>query len=84
MVDGVGDPNGPEFQQAIEVLYSLTFTIKFWPKKHAEPAGYFDYTVPPLEALWWVKGQTVRCSMNAPLGTVVLTGDDYAAGICNA
>lgn len=55
MVDGKGDPNNnPEFEQAVELLYGLSYTIKMSKKKGKEPAGYFDYVVPPLEGLWWV------------------------------
>ncbi len=50
MIDGAGDPNtSPEYQQAIEALYSLSYTLKFRIKKSAGP----DYVVMPLEGLWW-------------------------------
>ena len=51
MVDGAGDPNNsPAFQQAIEALYSLSYTLKFSLKKSPRPV---DYGVMPLEGLWW-------------------------------
>jgi len=51
MVDGEGDPNKSEaFQQAIEALYSLSYTLKFSLKKSPRPV---DYGVMPLEGLWW-------------------------------
>jgi len=51
MVDGEGDPNStPAFQDAIEALYSLAYTLKFSLKKRPRPV---DYGVMPLEALWW-------------------------------
>ena len=57
MVDGVGDPNdSAQFQDVVGALYGVTFTIKMSPKKGPAPAGYFEYVVPPLEGLWWVKG----------------------------
>jgi hypothetical protein len=50
MVDGKGDPNtSVEYRAAIEVLYALSYTLKFMLKH----AGVVDYTVPPLESLWW-------------------------------
>jgi hypothetical protein len=53
MVDGTGDPNGStEFQQAMEVLYPVSYTLKFMLKK----SGGLDYAVPPPEGLWWVEG----------------------------
>lgn len=56
MVDGRGNPNieGGEYQQAVEILYSLTYTIKMSIKSGKQPNGYFEYAVPPLEGLWWL------------------------------
>ncbi|MBJ6800521.1 GyrI-like domain-containing protein [Geomonas propionica] len=51
MIDGAGDPNtAQEFKDAVEVLFSLSYTLKFMLKKGE--AG-IDYGVLPLEALWW-------------------------------
>ncbi|NLG95878.1 MAG: hypothetical protein GX491_00805 [Chloroflexi bacterium] len=51
MIDGRGDPNtSPAYQEAIEALYSLSYTLKFAIKK----AEGLDYAVGPLEGLWWV------------------------------
>ena len=51
MVDGDGDPNtSTAFQQAVEALYSLSYTLKFSLKKSPKPV---DYGVMPLEGLWW-------------------------------
>lgn len=52
MVDGHGDPNGAEYQNAVSVLYALTFTIKMSKMSGHQPEGYFEYVVPPLEGLW--------------------------------
>jgi len=50
MIDGSGDPNtAQEYQEAIEVLYSISYAIKFMIKKNQE----IDYGVMPLEGLWW-------------------------------
>jgi hypothetical protein len=55
MVDGRGDPNNSAgFQQAIELLYALSFTIKMSKMKGNQPDGYYEYVVPPLEGLWWI------------------------------
>jgi hypothetical protein len=49
MLDGHGDPNtAPVYVEAVQALYSLAYTIKF----AAKPLG-FDFTVMPLEGLWW-------------------------------
>ena len=50
MVDGDGGPNHPTFQNAIEVLFPLSYTLKFMIKK--SDIG-IDYGVLPLEGLWW-------------------------------
>ncbi len=50
MVDGTGDPNTSQgYQEALEALYALTYTLKF-AFKHAQG---IDYRVAPLEGLWW-------------------------------
>lgn len=51
MVDGEGDPNKSKaFEQAVEALYSLSYTLKFSLKKSPRA---IDYGVMPLEGLWW-------------------------------
>ena len=51
MVDGEDDPNKSQaFQEAVEALYSLSYTLKFSLKKSPDPV---DYGVMPLEGLWW-------------------------------
>lgn len=48
-VDGQGAPGGEEFQNAIQQLYSVAYTLKFSLKN----AGVTDFTVAPLETLWY-------------------------------
>ena len=56
MIDGAGDPNtSPEYQSAIEALYTLSYTLKFTIKKGKQA---IDYGVMPLEGLWWVEDMT--------------------------
>ena len=51
MIDGEGDPNtSQEFKDAIDVLYPLSYTLKFMIKKGEIGV---DYGVLPLEGLWW-------------------------------
>lgn len=51
MVDGAGDPNtSQDYAQAIEVLFSVSYTAKFMVKKGPQA---LDYAVMPLEGLWW-------------------------------
>ncbi len=50
MIDGQGDPNREEFQQAMEALYSVAYTLKFKAKKAGK-----DFTVMPPEGLFWTE-----------------------------
>lgn len=51
-VDGVGDPNtSSAYREAVESLFSLSYTIKFAIKKGS--AG-IDYAGMPLQGLWWM------------------------------
>lgn len=56
MVQGCGDPHSEEYQNAMNILYSLSFTIKMSKMKNKQPENYFEYVVLPLEGLWWSKG----------------------------
>ena len=53
MIDGQGDPAGPEFQDAVGTLYGTTYALKF-SFKNAQPGQ--DFSVMPLEGLWWCEG----------------------------
>ena len=51
MADGYGDPNNSkQFQDIVEALFVLSYTIKFMFKKDVQE---IDYGVMPLEGLWW-------------------------------
>lgn len=51
-IDGTGDPNTSRaYQNAVEALFSLAYTIKFAIKKGSMA---LDYAVMPLEGLWWM------------------------------
>lgn len=54
-VRGSGDPNeeGGAYQQAIAVLYAISYTIKMSKKGTRQIEGYTDFVVPPLEGFWW-------------------------------
>ncbi len=53
MVDGQGDPNNSVlFQDAINALFSASYTLKFKFKKGKQQ---IDYGVMPLEGLWWTE-----------------------------
>lgn len=57
MVDGKGDPDSVSaFQEAVEVLFALSYKLKFMVKKGAMA---LDYGVMPLEGLWWSEDMAV-------------------------
>lgn len=50
MADGEGDPNSaPAYAEALAALYPVAYALKFLSKRELDR----DYTVPPLEGLWW-------------------------------
>lgn len=53
-VDGQGDPNieGGEYKLALNVLYSVAYTLKMSYKTDYKIPGFYEYVVPPLEGFW--------------------------------
>lgn len=51
-IKGKGNPNNKDFSERIEVLYTLSYTVRMMPRNGYTPDGYFEYTVYPLEGLW--------------------------------
>lgn len=57
MADGRGNPNtSPAFKDEVEALYALSYALKFMIKKGKQAV---DFSVMPLEGLWWVDDMTV-------------------------
>ncbi len=54
-IDGEGRPKSQNYLEAVAVLFSVSYTIKFLLKKQDVQ---LDYTVMPLEGLWWTKDST--------------------------
>ncbi len=54
MIDGEGSPSSPQYREAIEALFSVSYALKFLVKK----GKGVDYAVMPLEGLWWVDDMT--------------------------
>jgi len=53
-IDGHGDPNtNPQYQKSVEALYSVAYKIKYLLK-----AKEIEFSVSPLEGLWWVEDMT--------------------------
>jgi len=84
MIDGEGDPNTSQvYADAVEALFSISYTAKFAIKKG--PEG-IDYRVMPLEGLWWaddMKAFTVRAKESWKWTMMILqpdvVGDDVIA-----
>ena len=57
-VRGKGNPNDEdgEYKKALNVLYSLAYTLKMSYKTDYKIDGFFQYVVPPLEGFWWQEG----------------------------
>ena len=53
-VEGAGSPADEEFQARIGLLYALSYTIRMMPKSGWTPPDYQEYTVFPLEGVWWM------------------------------
>lgn len=52
MINGHGDPNTSQaYADALASLYPLSYKLKFFSKRELGR----DYTVMPLEALWWAE-----------------------------
>ena len=74
-VRGQGDPNEEDgaYKQALELLYTVAYTIKMSKMGKHQLEGYFDYVVPPLEDLWCRRAFTAwttlarRTSNGSPL-----------------
>ncbi len=85
-IDGSGDPNvSDEYRSAIQWLYSVSYTLKFASKLELGR----DYTVAPLEGLWWaddmadfIKGNKSKWSWTAMMMQPDwITADMFAAAV---
>lgn len=62
MIDGEGDPNtASRYQEALAALYAVAYAVKFASKKELKR----DYTVPPLEGLWWADDMEIFTSASS-------------------
>ena len=73
-IDGAGNPNtSAEYAHAVQWLYSVSYPLKFMSKKELGK----DYTVPPLEGLWWAEDMVSFVSGDKDKWLV--DDDDHAA-----
>lgn len=54
LISGEGAPASPQYSEAIEALFSVSYMLKFMVKKDKG----VDYAVMPLESLWWEEDMT--------------------------
>jgi hypothetical protein len=54
MIDGRGAPESEEYATAVAALYSVSYGLKFASKVRRK----VDYTVGPLEGLWWTEPES--------------------------
>jgi len=59
-IQGSGEPSSPDFQKAVESLFSLSYALKFAPRKGLVIEGYVDYAVYPLEGLWDINDEAIQ------------------------
>jgi arabinogalactan oligomer/maltooligosaccharide transport system substrate-binding protein len=52
VLEGRGDPNGPDFADRVGTLYALSYGVRMAPKGGLDLPGWFEYTVYPLEGVW--------------------------------
>lgn len=88
-VDGMGDPNRSQtYAEAVSWLYATAYPIKFISKNELAK----DYTVPPLEGLWWAEDLSVFAGGDREMWqwTMMLmqpdwiTSDMFRAGLATA
>lgn len=58
-IEGKGNPNEQdgEYQEALQLLYAIVFTIKMSKMGEHKLDDYYEYVMPPLEGLWWMPGK---------------------------
>ena len=78
MVDGKGDPNVSEdYKAAVQWLYGVSYALKFASRRELGR----DYTVAPLEGLWWADDITdfVRGDKSRWQWTMMIMQPDWIA-----
>ena len=79
MVDGKGDPNVSEdYKAAVQWLYGVSYALKFASRRELGR----DYTVAPLEGLWWADDMAafVRRDKAAWSWTMLIALPDWITG----
>lgn len=59
MLDGVGAPDGAEYQQAVQAIYPMAYGLKFCLRDKD-----LDFEIMPLETQWWTDDEDAFRSMD--------------------
>ena len=73
-LEGGGAPEGKDFQEAIGLLYGVSYTLKM---KFKDDPDYLDYSVYPLEALWWCNGDDFDLPRNLWCWNAMIRQPDF-------
>lgn len=77
IVDGKGAPEQEEYQEAVQILFGLSYTIKMDQTIRNTADGYFSFVVPPLEGLWWYCNDEDRTKREQWLWTAMIRQPDF-------
>ena len=83
MIKGKGNPNDADFAERIGVLYSMAYAVRMMPKNGFTPAGYFEYTVYPLEGVWDLTEEGKKetaLDKNELIYTIMIRQPDFVTG----
>ena len=51
--NGYPNKQDGDYQRAVSILYSISYTLKMSYKTTYRINGFFKYIIPPLESFWW-------------------------------
>lgn len=73
IVDGTGEPGGASYTEALQALFTVSYTAHFAAKKAIATAP----RVMPLEGLWWMEGEEAeRVMQRFAAGEVAIDESD--------
>ena len=53
-----------KYRNAMQILYSLTYTIKMSKNGSNHIDSYYEYVIPPLEGLWYLENGKLDFNVN--------------------
>lgn len=76
MVDGTGTSK-EEYQDTLDILYSLSYSIKMCKLADWRPKDYQEYVIPPLEGFWNCQSDCLIPDQGAWLRTLAIRQPDF-------